>query len=103
GRSAIRLAYAARIAQGVRTSRHVFSNLRMREPRPGLVLSNTILTLYALDAPAPIPTEVMLVADYDDECVRCADGQWRYAVRQVTRVCISERMRGGLPLGLEAA
>jgi uncharacterized protein (TIGR02246 family) len=100
GREAIRLAYAARIAHGVRTSRHVFTNLRVRQLAPGRVHASSILTLYALDGPPLIPTEVMLVADYDDECVRGEDGRWRYASRVVTRIAISELMRGGLPLGI---
>lgn len=99
GRDAIRSAYAARIAHGVRTSRHVFTNLRLQPLGPGRVHATSILTLYALDAPAPIPAEVMLVADYDDECVLCEDGHWRYRSRLVTRICVSERMSGGLPLG----
>ena len=102
GREAIRIAYAARIAHGVRTSRHVFTNLRVLQPAPGRVRATSIMTLYALDAPPPILTEVMLVADYDDDCVLCEDGHWRYASRTVTRIAISERMSGGLPLGLSA-
>jgi hypothetical protein len=102
GREAIRLAYAGRIARGVRTTRHIFTNLRLQQVGPQRVLATSILTLYALDAPPPITTEVMLIADYDDVCQRCENGRWLYASRQVTRICISERMRGGLPLGLSA-
>ena len=102
GREAIRIAYAGRIANGVRTSRHVFTNLRIERVAEHCVSATSILTLYALDGPPPIPTEVMLVADYDDVCVRYEDGRWRYVSRQVTRICVSERMRGGLPLGISA-
>jgi hypothetical protein len=102
GRDEIRLAYSARIARGPRTSRHVFTNLRLEQIAPGRVRGTLILTLYARDALPPIPAQVLFIADYDDIYCLCEDGRWRYESRLVTRVCTSEAMNvgGGLPLGL---
>ena len=100
GRTEIRAAYAARAARGLRTARHVFTNLRLIFQRPDLVRATSILTLFADDGPPPRPAEVNMVADYDDVIVRNLDGIWQYESRTIVAAFVHP---GGkptvLPLG----
>lgn len=101
GRDAIRAAYGARLARGPRTSRHVYTNLRLESVAPKRVRGSCILTLFAEDGVPPLPADPLLVADYDDEYVLCDDGQWRFQSRIVSWIFTSEATKrgGGLPLG----
>ena len=55
GRDAIRQSYQRRKDHGVRTARHIFSNLRLTPIADGLVGGTCILTLFAQDGPPPHP------------------------------------------------
>lgn len=102
GRDAIREAYAARAAReaeaGVRTARHLFTNLRVRQQDDRYATGTSILLLFAADGPPPHPATPLLVQDYDDAYER-VDGQWLFASRSVTKLFVGEDFAPVLPLG----
>jgi uncharacterized protein (TIGR02246 family) len=98
GRAAIRESYRARAAHGVRTARHLFSNLRLVVESDRRVRGTVVLTLYAADGPPPHPADPMLVADYDDVYERGDDGKWRYRERIIT--WLFKRQGASSPLAL---
>jgi ketosteroid isomerase-like protein len=99
GREAIRESYRKRSAHGVRTARHIFSNLRLTAEDPNRVRGTVILTLFAEDGPPPHPALPMLVADYDDVYERGPDGRWLYRERIITWLFRREGASSPLALG----
>lgn len=99
GREQIRDSYKRRSAHGVRTARHIFSNLRLSFESERLARGTVILTLFAEDGPPPHPAEPMLVADYDDIYELCEDGRWRYRERIITWLFRREGASSPLALG----
>jgi ketosteroid isomerase-like protein len=97
GRAAIRQAYAARSGRGIRTARHLFTNLRLVYEGPTRATGTVLLTLFAEDGPPPHPAEPNLVSEYEDIYERGEDGAWRYVSRTVTTLF---RHPGGKPLVL---
>lgn len=86
GRAAIESLYAHRRARGVRTSRHLFSNLHITATDDDTVHAVSVLTLHAADGEPPLPMRALMVADYDDVIKRGRDGRWRFARRATTAV-----------------
>ena len=82
GRGQIRAFYRARREQGHRTSRHLFSNLRVVPEGVRRVRCDSVLTLYAADGEPPYPAAPIAIADYRDTCVLEDDGQWRFRERR---------------------
>ena len=105
GQDAIRAAYAARAgreaAAGVRTARHLFTNLRLEQLDPDSAAGSCILQLFAADGPPPHPATPLLVQDYDDT-YRRVGGRWLFASRSVTKIFVSDRFAPVLPLGASA-
>ncbi len=105
GRDAIRAAYAARAGReataGVRTARHLFTNLRLAQRDPDNAEGSCILLLFAADGPPPHPATPLLVQDYDDT-YRRIDGRWLFASRSVGKVFVGENFAPVLPLGASA-
>lgn len=105
GRDAIRAAYAARrdreAAVGVRTARHLFTNLRLTRLDDDHAAGSSILLLFAADGPPPHPATPLLVQDYDDR-YRRVDGRWLFASRAVTKIFVGEEFAPVLPLGTSA-
>jgi hypothetical protein len=100
GRDAIRRAYSARAERGVRTARHIFTNLRLSYESENRVQGSCILLLFAEDGAPPHPAEPNLVADYDDIYERDDDGVWRYASRTVSHLFLHRDHKPVvLPLG----
>ncbi|GEM_PF-20645 len=93
GREAIRQTYALRDAHGVRTARHVFTNLRLVFDSADRVRGTTLQTLFAQDGLPPLPARVLAVSDFDDVYVRGADGRWFYESRTITSVFVDESGR----------
>lgn len=102
GREAIRESYRKRAAHGVRTARHIFSNLRLTIESPERARGTVILTLFAEDGPPPHPALPMLVADYDDIYERGSDGRWRFKERIITWLFKREGAMSPLALGNKA-
>ena len=105
GRDAIRAAYAARAerqaAAGIRTARHLFTNLRLEQRDPDNAAGSCILLLFAADGPPPHPATPLLVQDYDDT-YRRIDGSWLFASRAVAKVFVGADFEPVLPLGASA-
>jgi hypothetical protein len=102
GRAAIHQAYVSRAARGIRTSRHVFTNMRFRRDGHGRLVGRSIMLLFAQDGPAPHPAEPLLVADVDDVYEFHA-GQPRIAARSLRTVFIRPGATPVLPLGQNSA
>jgi hypothetical protein len=101
GREAIRESYKRRKDHGLRTARHIFTNLRLTPLADGLVGGACILTLFARDGLPPHPAEPLVVADYDDIYARCDDGRWRFKQRLITWVFAREGASSPLALGAQ--
>lgn len=100
GRDAVRAVFAARKAGGVRTVRHVASGLRLAVESDSKATGTSVCLTFAYDGPPPVmPATPYLVADFDDEYRRCADGRWRFAVRHIRRVFVAEGNPGPQGLG----
>ncbi len=99
GQDAIRATYAARDARGVRTARHVFTNLRLTYEATDRVTGTTILTLFAEDGSPPLPASILSVSDFEDVYVLCEDSRWRYRSRTIRSLFVSDRAPV-LPLGI---
>ena len=83
GRAEIAHFYTSRKSRGQRTARHVFTNLHVRMESEAVAHCVVILTLYACDGAPPYPTTALMIADYEDVCVRGEDGRWRYRSRTI--------------------
>ena len=87
GKGEIEARYRARTRHGVRTTRHVYSGLRLTEVTPSTVRATSTWVCYAANAPAPVDgARVYLVADFVDRLRHCADGRWRLAERTIVDV-----------------
>ncbi|WP_445256449.1 nuclear transport factor 2 family protein [Nocardioides aurantiacus] len=70
GRSEIDEVYRARAARGPRVSRHVVTNVHVRDLGPGHAESVSVLVLYAQDGEPPITTTTpVMIADVHDRFV----------------------------------
>ncbi|BCB76586.1 hypothetical protein GCM10022251_22360 [Phytohabitans flavus] len=87
GKGEIEERYRSRTRHGARTTRHVYSGLRLTEVTPAAVRATSTWICYAANAPAPVEgTRVFLVADFLDRLTHCADGRWRLAERTIVDV-----------------
>ncbi len=99
GREAVRAVFLARAAGGVRTVRHVASGLRLSIESDSKATGTSVCLTFAYDGSPPVtPATPYLVADFEDEYRRCADGRWRIAVRHIHRIFVAESNPG--PQGL---
>ena len=84
GREAIRQFYSWRKGRGARLARHVISNLRVVVESDQRAQAIWIMSLYAADGEPPMPSKPpIMIADIREECVREADGCWRYKSRRL--------------------
>jgi ketosteroid isomerase-like protein len=102
GREAIRATYRRRASHGLRTARHLFSNLRLEVESDDRVRGTIILTLFAEDGPPPHPALPMIVADYDDIYERTPEGVWLYRERIITWLFQREGAASPLALGAKS-
>jgi hypothetical protein len=90
GRKAIEGFYAWRQDRGERTSRHVIANFHAEFDGPDKAKTCCVMLLYASDgAPPHTGSNPALVADMVDDCVKGADGTWRYARRNFVPLWMS--------------
>lgn len=99
GRETIRDSYRRRKEHGIRTARHIFTNLRLTPIDDSRVRGSCVLTLFAQDGPPPHPANPLVVADYDDLYELCGDGRWRFRKRIVTWIFAREGASSPLQLG----
>lgn len=97
GREAIRDTYRQRAARGIRTSRHLSTNLRVSLLSDNLAHGHSIWLIFAEDGPPPHPAVPLLVADVNDVYV-CQDGQWLFQSRELQDVFVAPDRKPVLPL-----
>lgn len=98
GRAAIEALFRKRAAGSEpRTSRHLYSGLRIDVESETRARGTSVCLTFAADGLPPLPAVPLLVADFDDVYVRSADGRWRFQERRITRVFVGERNTG--PVG----
>jgi hypothetical protein len=85
GQAAIRGFYADRESRGPRVARHLIHNFHVTVQDADHATAEWTMCLYADDGVAPLLSEPpILIGAVKDECVRGADGRWRYAARTTT-------------------
>ena len=87
GREAVRKFYDWRESRGLRTARHVISNLRVRCADENHATLQCIMCLYAADgAPVLESKPAIMIADVVAEWVLDSDGAWRYVLHELKSV-----------------
>lgn len=82
GRAAIEAFYGWRQDRGARTSRHLISNFRAEFTDDSHARTWCVMQVFAADGkPIHAARPPIVIADQLDQCVRCADGVWRYLER----------------------
>jgi SnoaL-like domain len=97
GREAIRESYRQRAARGVRTARHLTTNLRLSMNGENEAQGQSIWLLFAEDGPPPHPAVPLLVCDVHDVYVR-QGGRWLFRSRQLTDVFVAPDRTPVLPM-----
>lgn len=96
GRDAIRGFYTDRQARGERVARHLIHNFHVTVHDADHATAEWTMCLYAEDGVAPLMSEPpILIGAVRDECVRDADGRWRYASRTTTPLFEGSRPTSG--------
>src|SRR5687768_7638091 len=100
GREAIKETYRQRAARGIRTARHLCTNLRISMVNDEEARGQSIWLIFAEDGPPPHPAVPLLVADVRDVYVR-RDGRWLFQSRQLDDVFVAPDRTPVLPLTAE--
>jgi hypothetical protein len=96
GQQAIRDFYSERHDRGDRVSRHLISNFHVTVQDADHATAEWTMCLYAADGVAPLLSEPpILIGAVKDECVRGADGKWRYAARTTSALFKGSRPTSG--------
>ena len=90
GRTEIEALFRNRVAKGPRTSRHVYSGLRIEIESETEATGASVCLSFAADGLPPLPAKPFLVADFIDRYRRDVDGRWRFAERHIERVFVGE-------------
>jgi ketosteroid isomerase-like protein len=90
GRAAIETLFRQRIAKGPRTSRHLYSGLRLSIESDREASGTSVCMSFAADGTPPLPARPFLVADFVDQYRRGDDGRWRIAARHIHRIFVNE-------------
>ncbi|HEX5999259.1 MAG TPA: nuclear transport factor 2 family protein [Hyphomicrobiaceae bacterium] len=84
GRAEIEAFLRGRTAQGVRTARHMYSNLRIVFDGETRARATSVWLSFARNSAPPIDDSTpFLVADFEDVYERGADGEWRILARHI--------------------
>ncbi len=86
GRPAIAQWARTRAAMRDRRSRHVQTNIRLEPEAGDRIRGTVILTLYRHDGPEPGSAAPLLIGEYEDIYVKCADERWRFLERRLSPV-----------------
>jgi hypothetical protein len=90
GRAAVAEFYSWREGRGVRTARHVVTNFRLEAFSGDSATLRCILLLYAADGAPVLPSlPAIMIGDIVSQCVRIADGRWRYRAHLLSPVFMS--------------
>jgi hypothetical protein len=87
GREALRALFIARTAAGVRTTRHLYSGLRIHTHDERSASGQSVWMAFAANQAPPIGfCTPHLVADFIDRYVLDTDGRWRIEHRDIQRI-----------------
>ena len=87
GREALRALFVARTAAGVRTTRHLYSGLRIDIHDERSASGHSVCMAFAANQAPPIGyCTPHLVADFIDRYALDTDGRWRIEQRDIQRV-----------------
>ena len=90
GREEIAQLFRKRVEKGPRTSRHIYSGLRIEIVSETQATGRSVCLSFAADGLPPLPAKPFLVADFVDRYRRDDDGRWRFAERHIHRVFVNE-------------
>lgn len=79
-----------RIANGPRTSRHLYSGLRIVVESHTSASGVSVCMSFAADGLPPLPAKPFLVADFVDSYRQDSDGRWRIATRHINPIFVAE-------------
>lgn len=99
GREAVRQAYLRRAQLPPKTTRHLFTNLRLDWNERGELTGTAMMTLYMGEGELPLPPLPYLVSEYRDVYRLCDDGKWRFAERITTWLFAPRGAKTSLTLG----
>ena len=100
GRAEIDDLFTSRTADGVRTSRHMQTGLKIVLLNSMEATGRSVCLTFACAGPPPIaPATPFLVADFIDEYQYCADGQWRIRKRHIERIFTASDNKGPVGMG----
>jgi ketosteroid isomerase-like protein len=91
GRDEIAALFEKRVAKGPRTSRHLYSGLRITIESQSSASAISVCMSFAADGDPPLPAKPFLVADFVDTYRLDADGRWRIASRHIEPVFVAEK------------
>jgi hypothetical protein len=94
GRAAIEALFRKRSAAGPRTSRHIYSGLKLAIDDARHATGHCVCLSFAQDGVPPLPATPFLVADFDDVYLRCDDDRWRFRERHITRIFVGASNTG---------
>jgi hypothetical protein len=98
GKAELERVFRSRSATAPRTSRHMVSGLRVEiESAERARGASVCMTFGQYGLPPLEPAIPILVADFTDVYVRCADGKWRFRERHIARIFVDPANHG--PLG----
>lgn len=98
GRDEIRRLFTDRTIEGVRTSRHMQTGLKITLQNSKTAEGKSVCLTFACNGPPPIsPATPFLVADFIDEYQHCPDGRWRIKKRHIERIFTASDNKG--PVG----
>ena len=87
GREALRALFIARTTGGVRTTRHLYSGLRIDIHDERSASGQSVCMAFAANQAPPIGfCTPHLVADFNDRYVLDTDGRWRIEQRDIQRI-----------------
>jgi hypothetical protein len=96
GRDEIRAFYTERLSRGERVARHLIHNFHVTVHDESHATCEWTMCLYAEDGMPPLLSEPpILIGAVTDECVRGADGTWRYAARTTRALFKGSRPTSG--------
>lgn len=88
GRREIAELFRRRAASATRTSRHIYSGLRLSIVDGRNARGSSVCLTFAADGTPPLPATPLLVADFFDVYQRCDDGRWRFRSRDIRRIFV---------------
>jgi ketosteroid isomerase-like protein len=88
GRDEIESLFSNRVAKGPRTSRHLYSGLRIVIESKTSASGVSVCMSFAADGVPPLPAKPFLVADFIDNYRLDSDGRWRIATRHIDPVFV---------------